>query len=369
MAILAGDAVAASCLVLLTVSACTVGPVAPPPAPLGPVIVLPPAKTAAVLVKDLYYVPDVLETEAGTTVVWTNQDVKSTHTATFSPTEAPVKNPDGSFDLKGALFNVTLSANGGTASYRFATPGTYYYYCLPHEAWMRGKIVVKPSSAAPATPVPVPASGAGMTATKLAEGKVQAPHPAVRMVRFGEPSFQSTSIGHRHESGFVYSVEGTQRISLEGGTADVAPGQATFIPTDTFHTHMPAPGKAITVVAGLASQTNVEFGERVLYDTPELPPFPEGAYGETLWLTTLEPGGRTPAQKHGGLAAFLVLDGTLDLRVASAEHTVLGVGQGAYLSAGTVMQAVNGSDRKLVFLAFFITRDGEPFSTNVDTAP
>src|SRR5205807_4852042 len=127
--------------------------------------------------------------------------------------------------------------------YRFSTPGTYNYYCLPHVAWMRGKIVVKPSSASAATPVAVPASGAGMTATKLAEGKVQAPHPAVRMVRFGEVSFQSASIGHRHESGFLYSVEGTQRISVEGSTADVAPGQAAFMPADTFHTHTTAPGR------------------------------------------------------------------------------------------------------------------------------
>ena len=51
MAILANDAIAAFCLVLLTVSACSIGSVAPPPAPLGPVIVLPPAKTAGTIRK------------------------------------------------------------------------------------------------------------------------------------------------------------------------------------------------------------------------------------------------------------------------------------------------------------------------------
>lgn len=121
------------CLALLGTGACGTG------APSGARLV--PARVAAVTVQDYAYKPAVLEIAAGTTVTWTNLD-GALHTATHAPTGAIRLNPDGTFDLSGAVFNFTLDENGGSASITFRTPGTYHYFCLPHNT-MRGTVIIR----------------------------------------------------------------------------------------------------------------------------------------------------------------------------------------------------------------------------------
>jgi len=59
----------------------------------------------------------------------------------------------------------------------------------------------------------------------------------------------------------------------------------------------------------------------------------------------------------------------VQVRLAGAQPVTLTKGKGLYIPANTPLQAINTGDGAARFLAFFATLDGEPFSTNVDTAP
>jgi quercetin dioxygenase-like cupin family protein len=65
----------------------------------------------------------------------------------------------------------------------------------------------------------------------------------------------------------------------------------------------------------------------------------------------------------------VVLDGTIQLRVAGQQAQTLTKGKGAVILPNTVLQATNTGDASAKFLAFFVTQEGQPFSTNVDTLP
>jgi plastocyanin len=84
---------------------------------------------ARVEMKNIAFVPKELTVQAGTTVVWTNDDPFQ-HTVT-SGTRG---NPTG-------LFDQTVDA-GQTFSYTFQDPGTYPYFCRIHPG-MDGTITVQ----------------------------------------------------------------------------------------------------------------------------------------------------------------------------------------------------------------------------------
>lgn len=74
---------------------------------------------------ELTFEPDTIEIEAGTTVRWTNSGTVD-HTATS----------------RDDLFNEEIPA-GSEASFTFDEPGTYEYYCIPHEnVGMTGTVTV-----------------------------------------------------------------------------------------------------------------------------------------------------------------------------------------------------------------------------------
>lgn len=70
-------------------------------------------------IKSLKFLPPEIDIEAGTTVVWTNEDVVA-HTVTHK-----VK-------VKDQLFASPFLTPGQTFAYTFDKPGTYPIYCLPH---------------------------------------------------------------------------------------------------------------------------------------------------------------------------------------------------------------------------------------------
>jgi len=123
--------VAAFGLLALACGATTTAPSVPAAGP----------KVVVTINKDSQYAPTPLEIVAGTTVTWKNED-RYQHTSTHAPTGEIKFNPDHSFDLTGAEFNVIEDENGGSASVTFTKPGTYQYFCLWHNA-MRGTVVVK----------------------------------------------------------------------------------------------------------------------------------------------------------------------------------------------------------------------------------
>lgn len=82
------------------------------------------AMEAQVTIKDLAFLPQVLEIPAGTTVTWTNEDAPQ-HTV-FSQDKT---------------FTSDILEQGDTFSYTFDEPGTYDYICSLHPN-MTGQIVV-----------------------------------------------------------------------------------------------------------------------------------------------------------------------------------------------------------------------------------
>ena len=134
-------------------------------------------------------------------------------------------------------------------------------------------------------------------------------------------------------------------------------------------TASPTPTRTV-VTATAQGATSVKLTENKLVVAdgvaPDLAP---GNYLSTVSLVTLEKGGRTVAHKHGGVESIYVLQGTVDFRTAGGTRVILNRGQGATVTPGTALQAINGGDTAAKFLAFFMTLESAPFQTNVDEAP
>lgn len=88
------------------------------------------------------YTPDTVRVEVGETVRWENSSAVM-HTVTADPEEAfkdeSVTLPDGA-----STFDSGNMDPGQTFEYTFETPGTYRYFCIPHEAvGMKGTVIVE----------------------------------------------------------------------------------------------------------------------------------------------------------------------------------------------------------------------------------
>lgn len=92
--------------------------------------------------KEPFYAPVKLTIKSGDTVKWVN-DGQTVHDVSTSAAKA--QNPKDTSMPKGAVaFDSGFIPPGGDYSYTFTVPGTYRYFCLPHEkAGMVGVIVVK----------------------------------------------------------------------------------------------------------------------------------------------------------------------------------------------------------------------------------
>ena len=93
----------------------------------------------------LKFTPDTVTIEAGETVRWTNTSV-IVHTVTADPAEATM---DGSVQLpeEAEAFDSGNMDPKATFEHTFETPGTYTYFCIPHEGVkMRGTVVVEPGA-------------------------------------------------------------------------------------------------------------------------------------------------------------------------------------------------------------------------------
>jgi plastocyanin len=91
------------------------------------------ALTAEVTLVNTAFNPPQIEVEAGTTVTWINADTTA-HTVTAGTRDAPT-----------GLFDSGNLDPGGTFSFTFTEPGTYDYFCTPHDG-MDGTVVVTESS-------------------------------------------------------------------------------------------------------------------------------------------------------------------------------------------------------------------------------
>jgi len=104
------------------------------------------ATTQSVLVKmadtPALYEPAKVTVKVGQPVEWINTG-KDVHSVTLVPDDA--QNPKDVAELKGAAtFDSGFMAPGSKFTYAFTVPGTYHYFCVPHEkAGMVGVVVVK----------------------------------------------------------------------------------------------------------------------------------------------------------------------------------------------------------------------------------
>jgi quercetin dioxygenase-like cupin family protein len=235
-----------------------------------------------------------------------------------------------------------------------------------------------PSPSLPATPTANPSAAAvGWTVKNLGEGSVTGLPTAPLYINFLDvPQAPAASTQHAHIAGFVYAAVGVHRVVIQGGpTVDVQPGEGGFIGQDIVHTHT-NPGTvpsqwyfiAIRNVGGRIAPPTFP-GQSVLYETADLPALAAGKYNHRIDLISLERGGRTPAHRHGGVEALVVLDGTVQVRVAGQQPATLTKGKGAYVLPNTVLQAINTGDGAARFLAFYVTPDGATFTTLVGTVP
>jgi plastocyanin len=85
--------------------------------------------------------PKTITVQRGETVVWKNVS-DMTHSVTDVPALA-VTAADAALPQNAKEFNSGLIPPGKDYSYKFTVPGTYRYFCIPHEeAGMVGTVVV-----------------------------------------------------------------------------------------------------------------------------------------------------------------------------------------------------------------------------------
>lgn len=104
---------------------------------------LPNSKPAVTIgmTNSLSFDPDTVHIKVGETVRWKNTSLL-VHSATGDPSEATIEEsaslPDGA-----QPFNSGLLDPDQTFEHTFKVAGTYNYFCIPHEAMMRGVIIVE----------------------------------------------------------------------------------------------------------------------------------------------------------------------------------------------------------------------------------
>lgn len=227
----------------------------------------------------------------------------------------------------------------------------------------------QPTQPAPTTSAD-PAQANGFTATTLAEGKVPTlPGGTLYMNVIDIPEAGGQTITHAHVPGFVYSVAGTHRMSIDGGeTFTLVAGQAGFVGTQS-HAHINPDGSAndwyFISIRPIAARTAPPLvaQQKVLFETPDLSALPPGPYTERLMLVTLAGSGRGAPHTHGGTELLFVLDGSVRLQL-DGQTVTLSTGQGFWHLPGTCIQDINAGATTAKMLAFFITPDVAPFRTD-----
>jgi quercetin dioxygenase-like cupin family protein len=254
-------------------------------------------------------------------------------------------------------------------------------------------VTVGCGAAAPAGASPTTAATAASTATaataastakaegaktdNLGDGKITALPAGTLYVQYLDvPQAAGAPITHAHIAGFVYTYVGAHRLAIEGGeTKDLKVGEAAFVPANVAHTHS-NPGTSangwyfVSIRPNTARTASPTFpGQKEAFATPDLAALPAGAYTLGLRHVTVQPNGRTAAHKHGGMETILVLEGAVELRVQGAPAKTLQKGDGMSMEADTPLQMWNKGPVPARVLAFFVTADGKPFSTDVEASP
>jgi quercetin dioxygenase-like cupin family protein len=221
------------------------------------------------------------------------------------------------------------------------------------------------------------AKAVGTTTDNLGDGKIDALPAGTLYVQYLDvPQSVGAPITHAHIAGYVYTHVGTHRLAITGGeTKDLKTGEAAFVPPNVGHTHSnPGPSASswyfVSIRPNSARTAAPTFpGQKEAFATADLAALPAGAYSLSLRVITIQPNGRTAAHKNGGLETMLVMDGSVEVRVQGAAAKTLQKGEGTSIQADTPLQLSNKGTVPAKLIAFFVTADGKPFVTDVDTSP
>lgn len=186
----------------------------------------------------------------------------------------------------------------------------------------------------------------------------------------------NTTITHRDPPGFVYAVSGQHYISWGEGERhrDWLEGRAGWVEPDTEHLN---PTSAETTWYFIAFRPISQRGtlmpyptHRILFASPDLIALPAGKQlVHQLALIAMEPGGRTSSHSHSGTEAFYVMKGSVELALNNGTRTTLQAGDGASIKPGQVMQLQVLGDEPVEILTYFVTPEGAPWQTNLQTVP
>lgn len=216
-----------------------------------------------------------------------------------------------------------------------------------------------------------------MAVDELAAGQLDALPTGtqfVRIVMFHQAPNQ-TIASKKHQAGIVYVDTGLQRLTYTGGASvDIAAGTALFLKSvEHSHTTLPPTLSTWCFIALWPSEQRPTplKGSTAAFDSQDIPSttLSPGTYVETLRKVTLQPGGRSPAHRFGGLEVVFVLDGTLTVKVAGQASLELTAGSGTYVAPGSATQEVSSGSSKVDYLAFFVTEQGKPFETALTSVP
>jgi len=105
----------------------------------------PPADVKVIMTNTNKFDPDRAVIEIGQTVLWKNTS-EVAHTVTADPAKAKNKD-DCNLPADAKPFDSGMISPGKTYSQTFTVPGTYKYFCIPHETMgMTGQVIVKPAT-------------------------------------------------------------------------------------------------------------------------------------------------------------------------------------------------------------------------------
>jgi len=201
--------------------------------------------------------------------------------------------------------------------------------------------------------------------------------PYVTFVEVRQP--KASMITHEDVSGFIYAYQGLHQLSRnDGEKVDfINQGAAAWLPGtigDIDHVNGTDQDQ-IWYFISLRSimQRNQKLAYpsyRIAYQTDDLRQPPAGKkLVHVLGYITMDVGGRTSAHSHGGTEALYVLKGKVDLKTNDGKTRQLGEGQGASVNPGVVMQLRVVGDQPVQILTYFVTPEGDPWQTNVQTLP
>jgi hypothetical protein len=201
-------------------------------------------------------------------------------------------------------------------------------------------------SSAPAIVTTAPPS---VTATVLASGKLDSIPAGALFVNYMDlPQAAGGSIKHQHIAGFVYAVQGTHQMDVDGAASlMIQPGKGAFIGATVMHGHV-NPGTTANDwwFIGLRPTTSrplatIVPGQKELYTTADLTQIAPGSYTEMLTDSRLAANG-VDRQTGPSLRVLFVLDGSLSVSGDAGMASTVSAGQGAYWLPGASLVLTAG---------------------------